>query len=107
MNRVLALCVLLLSAPVVLADDDAMKIVDKAIKAIGRTDKDKITAVSWKGKGTYYGMGNELAYTGNWATQYPDKSRMEIENAFIIVFNGDKGWVSAGGNVMDMTKEQV
>lgn len=89
------------------ADDDAQKIIDKALKAVGRSADDKLGALTWKGKGIFYGMGNEIAYTGTWSTHYPDKSRVDIDNAFTIVVNGDKGWMSQGGNVMELTKDQM
>jgi len=109
MKRVLCLGAMLLAAPAIYADDaaDARKIIEKALKAEGRTEKDVAKATVSKGKGTFYGMGMELPYTGTWSTQFPDKSRMEIENAFIIIVNGNKGWISAMGSVMDMPEDQI
>jgi outer membrane lipoprotein-sorting protein len=82
-------------------DADARKIVDAALKATGANGK--MPAVSWKGKGKFYGMGDGIDYTGTWSTHMPDKFRMEIENAFVIVVNGDKGWF--GGE--EMGKDQL
>ncbi len=48
-------------------------------------------------------MGDALDYTGTWSMQLPNKFRMEIENAFVIIVNGDKGWI----NGEDMPKEQL
>jgi outer membrane lipoprotein-sorting protein len=88
--------------------DDGRAIVDKAIKAVGGADKlAKHQAVTFTEKGTYYGMGDGLPFTGKYALQYPGQFRMEIENVFTIVLNGDKGWVSANGEVKEMTKEQL
>ncbi len=107
MKRMLSLAVLLLIAPVVLGDDasDARKTVDKAIKAAGIGDK--VRAVTMKGKGTFYGMGGEFPYTGDWAYQLPDKMRMNIENAFTMVVNGNKGWMGPAGGAMEMSAEQL
>jgi outer membrane lipoprotein-sorting protein len=107
MNRLLPLAVLTLIAPSVRADGpaEAHKIIDRAIKAAGRGDK--VPAVTMKGKGTFYGMGGELPYTGEWAIQLPGKMRMTIEGVFTIVVNGDKGWVSTNGTTMDFTAEQL
>ena len=83
------------------ADDDAKAIVEKAIQAKGGTGKS--VAVTWKGAGKFYGMGEGIDYTGTWSQHHPDKFRMEINGAFTIVVNGEKGWI----NAMEMTKEQL
>jgi hypothetical protein len=89
-------------------EGDGRALVDKSIKAAGGGDKlAKHTSGSFKGKGTYYGMGDGLPYAGNYAFQWPDKFRMEIEGVFTIVLNGDKGWIKEGGETKDMTKEQL
>jgi len=93
------------------ADDRsaAMAIIDKAIKAGGgEANLAKFNAQTWTEKGTYYGMGNGLPYTGQYAMQRPDKFSMTIEGAFKIVLNGDKGWMKSGdGDTMEMSKEQL
>src|SRR5947208_988886 len=109
MKRVLCLAMLLLFAPIALADDaaDARKIIDKGLKATGRAANEPNKAITFKGKGTFYGMGDGIAYNGTWSLQYPDKRRMEIEGFATIVLNGNKGWMSVMGNVMDMNDEQL
>ncbi len=108
MKRLLCLGVFLLATPALLADDaDARKIIEKGVKALGRTGKDAPKAVSFKAKGTFSGMGAELPYSGTWQTQYPDKTHIEIENFAIMIVNGDKGWVTAGGMTMDMPEEML
>lgn len=92
------------------ADDksDARAVIDKAIKAAGGEAKlEKWKASTWKEKGIYYGMGNGLPYVGEYAAQFPTQFRMEIENVFMIVVNGDNGWMKANNQTMDMSKEQV
>jgi hypothetical protein len=102
--------VLLLASPA-RADDatDAKAIVEKAIKAHGGGEKlSKFKGETWTGKGTYYGMGDGLPFTGYFAVQWPDRFRMEIEGAFIIVVDGDKGWMkSGGGEAKEMTKDEL
>jgi hypothetical protein len=89
-------------------NSDGRALVEKAIKATGGADKlAKHTSATFKGKGTYYGMGDGLPYAGSYAYQWPDKFRMEIEGVFTIVLNGDKGWIKEGGETKDMTKEQL
>jgi len=92
------------------ADDQkgARAVIDKAIKAQGGADKlAKYKGSTWSEKGTYYGMGDGLPYTGTYAVLWPDKMRMDIENAFVMVLNGDKGWVQMNGETKEMTKEQL
>ena len=87
--------------------DKARAIVDRAIKAVGGEDLvKKHQAATFKEKGMYYGMGDGLPYTGNYAFQWPNKFRMEIEGVFIIVVDGDKGWMKAG-DTREMSKEEL
>jgi outer membrane lipoprotein-sorting protein len=89
-------------------DKDARAIIAKAIKAEGGEAKlAKLKAMTWKEKGTYYGMGDGLPYTGVYAVQWPGQFRMEIEGVFTIVLNGDKGWTQAGGATKEMTKDEL
>jgi hypothetical protein len=88
-------------------DADPRAIVTQAIKAMGG-EKNLAThnAATWTEKGTYYGMGEGLPFTGKYAARMPDHFRMEIEGVFTIVFTGDKGWIHAGGDTKEMTEEQ-
>jgi hypothetical protein len=87
---------------------DARAILGKAIQAMGGEAKlAKQKAITWKDKGTYYGMGDGQPYTGEFAMQWPGQFYMDIEGVFMIVLNGDKGWVKAGGVVNDLPKEQL
>jgi hypothetical protein len=92
------------------ADDaaDARAIVAKGIKAAGGEEKlTKFNAQTFKETGTYYGMGDGLPYTGKYAVQWPHQFRMEIENVFIIVLNGDKGWMQMNGETREMTADEL
>jgi zinc protease len=90
------------------ADPSPAEIVDLAIKATGGKEAlAKQKAMTWSESGTYYGMGGGLPYTANYASELPDKLRMEIVGVFTIVFDGKKGWTSAMGSVTEMTDEQV
>ena len=115
MNPVRTLCVALFVlssfAENVRADEDekhARYRIDAAIKAAGgRKSLEKFEKMTWKEEGTYYGMGDGLPYTGNYAVHFPDKFRMEIVDVFITVLNGDEGWVKSFDEVNEMTEEQV
>jgi hypothetical protein len=90
------------------AQSDARAIIDKAIKAHGgEATLAKFKAQTWKEKGNYYGQGNALPYTGNYAVQWPDQFRMEIEGIFTVVLNGDKGWVKQQNETKEMTPDQL
>jgi len=92
------------------ADDpkQARAVIDKAIRASGGAEKlAKYQGMTWKEKGTYYGMGDGLPYTATYTVQWPDKMRTEIEGVFTVILNGDKGWVDMGGESKEMTKDQL
>jgi outer membrane lipoprotein-sorting protein len=92
------------------ADDqaDARGVIAKAMQATGGEEKlAKLKGQSWTEKGTFYGMGAGVPYTGSYSLQWPDKFKMEIQGVFTIVVNGDKGWTNANGSTQEMTKEQL
>ena len=89
-------------------DQDARAIIDKAIQAAGGEAKlARLKAMTWKEKGTYYGMGDGLPYAGVYAIQWPNQFRMEIEGVFTIVLDGDKGWMQSGGETKELTKDEL
>lgn len=103
------LCAVLLSQTCV-ADDaaDARALVEKGIAVVGGAEKlAKFSAETWTSKGTFYGMGDGVPYTGKYALQWPGKFRMEIEGAFLLVLNGDKGWVKVADTVTELNAEQL
>jgi len=87
---------------------DARAIIDKAIKAAGGEEKLKRhQATTFSEKGTYYGMGDGLPYTGAYHVQWPDQFKMEIQGVFTIVLNKDKGWMNFGGESKELSKEEL
>jgi hypothetical protein len=88
--------------------DEARAIVMRAIKASGgETALKKHESMTWTEKGTYYGMGDGLPYTGKMAVQLPGQFRMEIEGVFVIVVDNDKAWMSAGGDTKPIEGEAL
>jgi hypothetical protein len=95
------------------ADDqaDSKALISKAIKAAGgKENLAKYRAQTFKGKGKFYGMGDGIDYTGDWALQIPNCMRVQIEiNAggmkftIVRVFNGAKAWNKVGDQVMEVT----
>ena len=105
-----AVAILFAVASVSRADDaaDARAIVAKAIKALGGEEKlSKFKAQTSKETGTYYGMGDGLPYTSNYAVQWPHQFRMEIVGVFTMVMNGDKGWMQMNGETREMTADEL
>lgn len=109
-----ALAGFLIASALVRADDqgDAQKIIDKAVKAVGSDGKFK--AATWKGKGKFYGLGEAIEYTGEWASQPPDRMRLDMGIDFngmkiqiTRVVDGDKGWSKTADMSMDMSKEEL
>jgi hypothetical protein len=108
----------LLLAPTRLArgDDAAVAgLIDKAVKAAyGETDRTKNTGLSWKAKGLFHAFGMPVEFTGEWFIQRPDKmkNQLDIEAGgmkleIVQIFNGDKGWRSAMGEVKDLSEEEL
>ena len=109
--RLLLVGIACASAATVRAADapEPRAIIDSAIKALGGAEKlQKYKAARWEDKGTYYGFGDDGApYTGKYAAVYPDKFRMEIVDVFTVVIDGEKGWTKMGGDVHEMSADEV
>ena len=90
-------------------DKDARTIIEKAIKAAGGEAKlAKLKSSTWKEKGIYYGMGEDgFPYTANYAIQWPNQFRLEVEGVFTIVLNGEKGWNRMGDTTKEMGKDEL
>lgn len=99
------------------ADDaaDVKAILDKAIAAHGGADHlAKNKAVSMQIKGKLYALGDGVDFTGEIASQLPDRVRFEMSLTVMgtnlkikSVAKGDKGWVAVNDMVMEMSKEQM
>ncbi len=88
--------------------DESKDVIDKAIKAAGGEEKlAKFKCYTWSAKGTYYGQGNEFAYTATYAVQWPDKFRADIKDVFILVLNGDKAWRKMGEEATEMNADEL
>src|SRR2546423_14489809 len=91
-------------------DKDLKDLVAKAIKAHGGADNlAKVKATITKGKGKFYGMGDDgIDYSGTWTFQAPDRLRVEISGEvggqtfkFVQVVDKDKGWQQLMDDVED------
>jgi hypothetical protein len=92
---------------------DVQKIIDKAIQAHGeKAGKGKASVFKMKGK--IHVAGQDFDYTGEFKTQQPNQTRMDLTLdvggqtvEFVQALNGDKGWKSAAGNVEDLNKDEL
>jgi hypothetical protein len=107
-DAVLVLGILLGHGQLVRADDppaDLKAVIDKAIQATGGAERlAKHKASTWKGKGTVFGLGQPIKFTGEWWIQPPLQARSVIEfdvngtkGTRVQVVNGDKGWIADMG----------
>src|SRR5262245_7293841 len=87
------------------AEDDAAKIIEKAVKAHFPKGLDtKNSAVRTKSKGTIHVMGLDLEFTNEVSVQAPKfKESVELEvmgNKIKVtsVYNGKDAWINANGN---------
>jgi outer membrane lipoprotein-sorting protein len=91
------------------ADESSPKaIIERAIKAQGGEEKlAKFNSYTYTEKGKYYGMGEGLDYVGKYAVELPDRYRMEVQNFFTIVLDGDKGWMVMNGNTEELSGDRL
>jgi outer membrane lipoprotein-sorting protein len=99
------------------ADDKAAAraVLDKAIEAHGgEAELKKLQVASSKVKGVVHVMGMEVTFSGDAATQGPDRQRMDIEAEaggqkfrIVHVFNQDKGWLKINDDVKEMDKDKA
>lgn len=98
------------------ADDAAARaLVDKGIQALGGEAKlAKFPAVTAKLKGTFHGLGQAMAFTGDVAQHGPDRQRFAIDLdmdgqkfRLVGVLNGDKGWLKFGDDTEELDKDEL
>ena len=97
------------------AEDAAKAVLAKTLTAMGG-DKAlaKLTGVTLKTKGTFDAGGLKVEVSGEMSFQGLDRSRWEVEASAMgrsengtLVFNGAKGWTSAGGRTQELSKEDA
>jgi hypothetical protein len=95
---------------------DVRAVIDKAVKAMGgEANLSRQKAMSLKGTGTFYGMGEGIPFNGEWSLQALRQMKAAIEGKagdqtfrFVRVINGDKGWVKFNDTpTKEMSKEEV
>lgn len=111
----LSLCLVLVLPGNVGAAGDAGALIDRALKAMGgEANLTRLQAATWKGRGTYFGLGQSISYAGDWAVQPPERARIAIQGEFrgqpfsrVLVINGNKGWIKLNDQVEEMNKETL
>jgi hypothetical protein len=89
-------------------EQQARSILNKAIEAAGGEEAlGKYKSATWEEEGTYYGMGEGVSYTGEYAMQSPDQFKMEITDVFAVVVNKDKGWLRTEGETREMSADDL
>jgi len=98
------------------ADDAQLRdFLRKAATAIGGLQKiQQYPATISKGKGTFHGLGQPVAYTAEYIGVAAKRQRISFEGevqgqkfSFVFVVDGDKGWIRVMDQVMEMTKDQL
>jgi hypothetical protein len=99
-----------LAAPASVRADDrakAVSVIEQAIKAHGGADAlNRAQKRSRSGQGVIVFEGEEPFKTEE-TVSFPDRCRMSLDvrsARMLIVLNGDKGWLLAGGTVQEMNK---
>lgn len=111
----LGLGLILSAQSAVVARDEPLALIDKAIKAHGGADKlFKYKASRAKSKGTLEIGGMSLSYTQEIQSQQPNQFRedMELEVGgqqikVVTAFDGEKGWIEANGQLIDATDKML
>lgn len=89
--------------------DKAVAVIEQAIKAHGGAE-----ALAKAGKRSRVGQGaivlnnNEVAFKTEETVRFPDHCRVDLApggTRLVLVLNGDKGWMQAGGATQPMNKE--
>ena len=101
--------------PVHAQERSAKSVIDDAIKAMGGKAKlSKYKAISFTDKGTFYGLGNPIEYTGKWKVQPPVQIRFDMEMTFmdmkitiLEVVNKNKGFKKINDNLAKLSDEEV
>ncbi|HEY7428706.1 MAG TPA: hypothetical protein VH682_31035 [Gemmataceae bacterium] len=102
-----------LTAPASVRADDrekAVAVIEQAIKAHGGAEAlNKAQKCSRSGEGMLALQGNAPFKTEE-TIGLPDRCRMDLDfgsTRLILVLNGDKGWVQAGGKTNEMVKMEL
>ncbi|HTU17599.1 MAG TPA: hypothetical protein VMG10_06000 [Gemmataceae bacterium] len=87
--------------------DKALAVIDKAIEAHGGTSAlDKAQMRSRSGQGVF-SLRGDARFSTEETVRFPDRCRVLLNpkrDRVILVLNGDKGWIQAGGATQEMAR---
>jgi zinc protease len=89
------------------ADDQqqARHIVARAIKAHGGEERlNTLPALTWNETGIYFGEGKSTPYKASFAAHYPGRVKIEVENVYSAVIDGERGWMTTQGQTRDLAR---
>jgi hypothetical protein len=108
--RVALLAVFPAASPPSLAAESpakAKRIVENAIRAAGGQETlARYGAREWKEVSVFHGEDGDERYEASYAAQWPDKFKVDLGD-FLMVIDGNKGWVRAGGETREMTSAEL
>jgi hypothetical protein len=85
-------------------DERAQAVVQRAIEVSGGADALATRrAMSCREKGTYFLNKESIPYRGSTRIQWPDRLRLEVEEVYTIVLNGNRGWMQTDGKFEALT----
>ena len=87
------------------AAESAETILKRAIAASGERFQSVKGPMLWMTRGTAYSNGASQPFVAQYASQWPNWFRREIEGAYVVTANGDAIWVSTGSQ--DRTLENL
>jgi len=93
-----------------LADDyEALKpLIERGLaSAGGREVLTKRAGTTLNLSGTYHAGGNAAQFTGQLARQRGTAMRVDIAGVYLMVFDGQQGWVVMNGNTAELDKDQA
>src|SRR5260370_15569494 len=84
----------------------ARAIIARAIKAHGGAERlHQLPARSWEESGVYHGRGQSTPYKASISAHYPRRVKIDVENQYIAVVDGDHGWMTVKGQTRDLRQD--
>jgi hypothetical protein len=84
----------------------ARAIIARAIKAHGGAERiHQLPARSWEESGVYHGLGQPTPYKASISAHYPRRVKIDVEDQYIAVIDGDHGWMTVQGQTRDLRQD--
>ncbi|HWG46606.1 MAG TPA: hypothetical protein VN688_27840 [Gemmataceae bacterium] len=87
--------------------EKALAVIERAVKAHGGVDALTKTPIRVRSGQGVVGLSGDRPFTTEESVRFPDRCRMVLDvgrERLIVVLNGDKGWMQAGGTTQEMNK---